>query len=75
MTAPGYEHLTDGDSVVINTKTTNLKLCCCDCGLVHNIPLTVVQKNGKLTRKIRMTFNRDDRATNLIRKRKKGAIL
>jgi len=46
------------------------KMMCCDCGLVHRIDFRLVQRgNG---RRIQMRAYRNDRATALSRRHRKG---
>ena len=67
---PNYAVVTSEEPFEINTKTTELLIGCCDCGLVHTLPITVIQKNGKLTHRIRMEYNRNERSTAQLRRKK-----
>lgn len=44
MKGKGFVQLYDGDAWEINTKKDILRFSCCDCGLVHDIPIIIVDK-------------------------------
>jgi hypothetical protein len=50
-----YRKIANGEEVVIKGKT--IGLCCCDCGLVHDIEIKV--KKGKVV----MIFTRNNHKT------------
>jgi uncharacterized Zn finger protein len=58
-----YDELSQNESF---EHDLNLKLVmiCCDCGLVHKYDIESISKN-----KIKITVQRDNRATNLHRKK------
>lgn len=46
----GYHQVIHGNPLVINPKTTELWLSCCDCGLTHRIDFKI--QRGKIHYKI-----------------------
>lgn len=63
-----YKKLYDGDSIFV-AKGLHVKLCCCDCGLVHKVEL----KNKIIDKQkgIQLTFTLDNRRTAQVRRYKK----
>ena len=53
-----YIKLKSGDSFELEKSGSVINMCCCDCGLVHNIIVTTQKKN-----KIKLMLFRDNRRT------------
>lgn len=57
-----YDQVYEGEPLVIFTGKRMLKLCCCDCGLVHDIDLKVLNNS-----KVQLKMYRNNRASAALR--------
>lgn len=69
MSKSEYEQVYDNVSFEIKPGKNNLHLMCCDCSLIHIISIEMTKN-----KKIKLTLNRDNRATAQARRKryKKG---
>lgn len=58
-----YNRLKDGDSLLFSNIARTTKIACCDCGLIHDILVTVLPKKN-----VRITFKRNSRSTGQMRR-------
>ena len=62
----GYKQLQDGDVFQVRTKDQWWRFGCCDCGLVHDFYLEIVEGD-----KVNMTIYRNNQATGQVRRHRK----
>jgi|WetSurSiteA1Bulk_404760.scaffolds.fasta_scaffold04664_5 uncharacterized Zn finger protein len=56
----GYDEIMDGYVV---KPPVSFYLACCDCGLVHELKITILKNN-----KVKLVFERDERRTSQFRR-------
>lgn len=65
-----YEQIIEGIPFNLKTGKKALEIACCDCGLVHVVDIEVIDMKN-----IRLTFRKDERATEVRRIYKQGDLL
>ena len=65
-----YPKLKDYEGFEIDPKTTMIRLACCDCGLVHDINITVIAEGEKVD----VAFKRFNRGTAQLRRHQYGKL-
>lgn len=70
-----YPKLKDYEGFEIDSKDTFIRFACCDCGLVHDMNITVIGKRGfEIDSRVEVAFRRFNRGTAQLRRHQYGNL-